>query len=170
MDMNIKNLRNQFKGSKEDLLELEEKIYARSNKKAEWALDQIIALEKIDANLHLEALELKGSWAGAFGISQFIPTSYLSWAVDGNGDGVVNLFNLPDAVFSVANYLKSNGWGNADNEQRNAVFHYNNSSAYVDAVLKLASLIKPVEVEHEVIEKISPVETKMQAQSGGDPK
>jgi hypothetical protein len=44
MDMNIKNLRNQFKGSKEDLLELEEKIYARSNKKAECALDQIIAL------------------------------------------------------------------------------------------------------------------------------
>jgi membrane-bound lytic murein transglycosylase B len=49
---------------------------------------------------------------------------------------------MNDAVFSVANYLKTNGWGETEDEQRKAVFHYNNSSAYVDAVLKLAELIK----------------------------
>ncbi|HPU23830.1 MAG TPA: lytic transglycosylase domain-containing protein, partial [Candidatus Kapabacteria bacterium] len=86
--------------------------------------------------------DIYGSWAGAFGIPQFLPSSYVKYAIDGNNDGVVDLFNLSDAVFSVANYLKSHGWGEMLSEQRKAIFAYNNSTAYVDAVMKLAEYAK----------------------------
>jgi membrane-bound lytic murein transglycosylase B len=168
IDMNIRNLHDKFKGSSSELSELEKKIHDRSLKKSNWAVEQIAALEKLDAVSPVSALELKGSWAGAFGISQFIPSSYISWAVDGNGDGKINLYSLPDAVFSVANYLKSNGWGESDEQKRSAVFHYNNSSAYVDAVLKLASYIeeKPVIITQPEI--VPQTEDINRAQAGGD--
>ncbi len=166
IDMNLKNLREKFQGSDEELTLLENKINERAVKKANWAIEQLIALEQIDKFSSTTALELKGSWAGAFGISQFIPSSYVQWGVDGDGDGDIDLFSLPDAVFSVGNYLKSNGWGDDETDRRNAVFHYNNSSAYVDAVLKLASLItdKPAP---EIQAEIPQTETKIRAQAGG---
>ena len=52
-----------------------------------------------------------GSYAGAIGYGQFIPSSYRNFAVDYDGDGVVRLWNSKaDAIGSVANYLKTNGW------------------------------------------------------------
>lgn len=55
--------------------------------------------------------QLYGSWAGAFGQAQFLPSSYLAHAVDGDGNGRVDLWNSsPDAFASIANYLKQNGW------------------------------------------------------------
>lgn len=54
---------------------------------------------------------IKGSYAGAMGYGQFIPTSYLAYAVDGNQDGKRDLWNNPsDAIASVANYFKTHGW------------------------------------------------------------
>lgn len=59
----------------------------------------------------LDPSSIKGSYAGAMGYGQFIPTSYLSYAVDGDGDGKRDLWNNPqDAIFSVANYFKRHGW------------------------------------------------------------
>lgn len=53
----------------------------------------------------------KGSYAGAMGTGQFMPSSYRTWAVDGDGDGTRDLFaSQPDAIHSVANYLKRHGW------------------------------------------------------------
>lgn len=129
-----------YRKSREE--EMREKILARSIKKSEWAFGQLLALEELNEVSPVDVMELRGSWAGAFGISQFLPSSYMSWAVDGDGDNIVNLFEYHDAIFSVANYLKTNGWGPTDKEQKSAVFHYNNSTAYVNAVLKLAELIK----------------------------
>ena len=71
-------------------------------------------------------------------MSQFLPSSYLSWAVDGDSNGAIDLNDIDDAMYSVANYLKCNGWGKTTSQQRAAVYHYNNSNAYVDAVLTLA--------------------------------
>ena len=139
--MNKKELHRKFDGDKSELPKLEKKIKRRASKKANWALDQLVALQKVDSLMPIPVVKLKGSWAGAFGMSQFLPESYVKWAVDGNGDNVVNLFEKEDAIYSVANYLKTNGWGPTQKNKRDAVFHYNNSSAYVDAVLKLASLI-----------------------------
>lgn len=59
----------------------------------------------------LDPAVIKGSYAGAMGYGQFIPTSYLSYAVDGDGDGKRDLWNNPaDAIHSVANYFKRHGW------------------------------------------------------------
>ncbi len=59
----------------------------------------------------LDAATIKGSYAGAMGYGQFIPTSFLHYAVDGDGDGKRDLWGNPaDAIFSVANYFKRHGW------------------------------------------------------------
>ena len=53
---------------------------------------------------------VKGSYAGAIGLCQFIPSNYIPYGVDLNGDGYVRLQNPVDAIGSVANYFKQNGW------------------------------------------------------------
>ena len=54
---------------------------------------------------------LRGSWAGAMGQTQFMPSSYLKWAVDGDGDGRRDIWtSLPDVFASVGSYLKAHGW------------------------------------------------------------
>ena len=56
-------------------------------------------------------LDLKGSYAGAMGYGQFIPSSYRNFAVDFDGDGVADILNNPvDAIGSVANYFKKHKW------------------------------------------------------------
>ncbi len=68
------------------------------------------ALRIIDLG-EVGAADLVGSWAGAIGHMQFIPSTYLAYAVDGDGDGRIDLRNsLPDALYSAANYLKQSGW------------------------------------------------------------
>jgi membrane-bound lytic murein transglycosylase B len=117
-------------------------VERKADKKVRWAISQLQALEYIARHGTLDVHRLRGSWAGAFGLSQFLPSSYREWAVDGDRDGDVDLYSTHDAIFSVGNYLNKNGWGASDAEQRKAVFHYNNSTAYVDAVLHLAALAK----------------------------
>lgn len=68
------------------------------------------ALKIIDAG-HIRAGDMKGSWAGAMGQNQFMPSSFNSYAVDGNGDGRRDIWGTKKDVFaSSANYLKKNGW------------------------------------------------------------
>ncbi|MBN8793495.1 MAG: lytic murein transglycosylase B [Stenotrophomonas nitritireducens] len=69
-------------------------------------LFELAALEKLDITA------LKGSYAGAMGMGQFMPSSYLDYAVDGDGDGRRDLFNSFEDVFaSIANYfVKKGGW------------------------------------------------------------
>jgi len=59
---------------------------------------------------NLDASILIGSNAGAMGYGQFIPSSYLMFAVDFNHDGVTDLWNAEDAIGSIANYFSQNGW------------------------------------------------------------
>jgi len=59
---------------------------------------------------NLDASTLMGSNAGAMGYGQFIASSYLRFAVDFNGDGVIDLWNPEDAIGSIANYFSENGW------------------------------------------------------------
>lgn len=54
--------------------------------------------------------DIKGSYAGALGIAQFMPSNALSLAKDGDMDGKIDLFDHPDAIHSIANYLKQHGW------------------------------------------------------------
>jgi membrane-bound lytic murein transglycosylase B len=59
----------------------------------------------------ISARDMKGSWAGAMGQSQFMPSSYLNYAVDYDGDGKPDIWNSrPDVFASIANYLSKEGW------------------------------------------------------------
>jgi len=60
---------------------------------------------------HIAIDDMKGSWAGAMGQSQFMPTSFMAYAVDGDGDGKKDIWqNYADVFSSMANYLKKEGW------------------------------------------------------------
>ena len=60
---------------------------------------------------HVSAAEMKGSWAGAMGQMQFMPSTFRRYAVDGDNDGHINLWtSVPDALHSAANYLKRSDW------------------------------------------------------------
>ena len=75
-----------------------------------FAPEFIKALKIIDRG-HIEREKMKGSWAGAMGQTQFMPSSYLSYAKDGDGDGIADIWtNYYDAFASIANYLATVGW------------------------------------------------------------
>ena len=70
----------------------------------------INALKIIDAG-HISHSNMKGSWAGAMGQNQFMPSSFHAFAIDGNGDGKRDIWtSLPDVFASTANYLSKSGW------------------------------------------------------------
>ncbi len=70
------------------------------------------ALRILDAG-HIALPDMKGSWAGAMGQFQFMPSSYRHYAVDANGDGRIDIWNsIPDTLASAANYLAKAGWQN----------------------------------------------------------
>ncbi|OFS93683.1 lytic murein transglycosylase B [Stenotrophomonas sp. HMSC10F06] len=74
--------------------------------------DELSRLFALTRDEKLDITAIKGSYAGAMGMGQFMPSSYLDYAVDGNGDGRRDLFNSYDDVFSsIANYfVKKGGW------------------------------------------------------------
>ena len=73
-------------------------------------LDALIIIEKENINLH----EMLGSWAGAMGQSQFMPSSYIRYAQDYDNDGIKDIWNSHLDIFaSIANYLKSYDWDNS---------------------------------------------------------
>lgn len=77
----------------------------------------------------------RSSYAGASGPMQFMPTTFRAYGVDGNSDGVIDITNVDDAVFTAAKYLSVNGgMGNVTN----ALWHYNHSYAYISKVLDIA--------------------------------
>jgi membrane-bound lytic murein transglycosylase B len=69
----------------------------------------LLALELLQQGLDRGVM--KGSWAGAMGQTQFMPSSYMKFGTDGDGDGVGDIWSsIPDALASTANYLKEHGW------------------------------------------------------------
>ena len=72
---------------------------------------QLQALFELEQRAHIDADSITGSYAGAMGFGQFIPTSYQAYAVDFDNDGVIDLVNNPvDAIGSVANYFSEHKW------------------------------------------------------------
>lgn len=79
--------------------------------KAKFAKPQLIMALKILQHGDVSYEAMNGSWAGAMGHTQFIPTTYQSYAVDYDGDGKRDIWNdVPDALASTASYLKVSGW------------------------------------------------------------
>lgn len=80
-------------------------------KRSGFAKKQLIAVLKIMQAGDVSREDLLGSWAGAMGHTQFIPTSYLAYAVDMDGNGRRDIWNsVPDALATAANLLSKNGW------------------------------------------------------------
>lgn len=83
---------------------------AWEGRRRELFADEFIALLKI-ADTGVARSTLKGSWAGAFGNPQFLPSVYLRLAVDGDGDGRKDIWNnRTDTLHSIANYFRDAGW------------------------------------------------------------
>ena len=84
---------------------------AYSGSRQAYGYEQLIAAFKILKSGVVKPDNFTGSWAAALGHTQFIPTSYLSYAVDWTGDGVKDIWNSKeDALASTANYLAKAGW------------------------------------------------------------
>ncbi|BDA83496.1 lytic transglycosylase [Aureimonas sp. SA4125] len=80
-------------------------------KRAKFARSQLIAALKIVQKGDVSIKGLTGSWAGAMGHTQFIPTSYLAYAADMDGNGHADIWTaVPDALATAANLLRKNGW------------------------------------------------------------
>ncbi|MGF0539280.1 lytic murein transglycosylase [Agrobacterium sp. ES01] len=80
-------------------------------RRAKYARTQLVSALKIVQNGEVSASGLLGSWAGAMGHTQFIPSSYLLYAIDADGNGHKDIWNsIPDALATSANLLKKNGW------------------------------------------------------------
>jgi membrane-bound lytic murein transglycosylase B len=76
-----------------------------------WAKQQLMAALKILQSGDIPRAQMIGSWAGAMGQTQFIPTAFLSYAVDADGDGRRDIWgSMPDVTASTANFLAHSGW------------------------------------------------------------
>jgi membrane-bound lytic murein transglycosylase B len=84
---------------------------AYEGRRPQWAEEQLLAALQILQSGDIGATGLRGSWAGAMGQTQFIPTTYLTHAVDFDGDGRRDIWNSSaDALASAAHYLQASGW------------------------------------------------------------
>ncbi len=113
-------------------------------RRAKWAFRELCALLTYAQKNGFDPLAIKGSIFGAFGLPQFVPTSVLSYGVDWDGDGRVDLFDLEDALASMANYLSQRGWRGvlSYEAQIKVIKTYNNSQPYAETVLKLAAQLR----------------------------
>jgi membrane-bound lytic murein transglycosylase B len=121
-----------------------EEYDVKAPKKAQWAYNELKAFIKYAEREGLDPASIDGSYAGAMGIAQFMPTNALTLAKDGNQDGSVNLFQHEDAIASIANYLKRYGWkpGLTQEQAYDVVYHYNHSKYYVNTILKIRDKLK----------------------------
>jgi membrane-bound lytic murein transglycosylase B len=104
-------------------------------KKGEWALREIKDLVRLSDELDMDPLEFKGSYAGAIGPAQFIPSSIVNYFKDGNSDGIRDPFAMEDAIASIANYLNKSGWNDDETSRTQALWSYNHNNYYVKSVM-----------------------------------
>jgi murein DD-endopeptidase MepM/ murein hydrolase activator NlpD len=96
-----------------------------------WSV--LAAINKVESNF---GRNMGPSSAGAIGWMQFMPSTWLRWGVDANGDGIADPWNPDDAVYSAARYLAASGGAS---DVAGSVFSYNHAQWYVDEVMQLAS-------------------------------
>ena len=84
---------------------------AHDGRRSAYFRKELLNALRIIEDGHIAAADMKGSWAGAMGQSQFMPSSFLNYAVDWDGDGRRDIWSTkPDVFASAANYLKKAGW------------------------------------------------------------
>ncbi len=138
------NLEKNYRTLKENNPELTyEWLEGFAKRKASWAYDELKCFLRIIRDESMDPLEVYGSYAGALGMPQFIPSSYLAYAL--NQKNFEHwLLSKEAAIFSIGNYLKQHGWkkGLTIEKKRKVLWYYNHSEPYVEAILQLAQRIK----------------------------
>jgi membrane-bound lytic murein transglycosylase B len=81
-------------------------------RRSDFFTSELITLLKLVDEKIIDAKNLSGSWAGAFGNFQFMPSTINNYAIDYNGDNYIDLINIEDSFASAANYLSNLGWNN----------------------------------------------------------
>jgi len=138
------NLEKNYQTLKENNPELTyEWLEGFAKRRANWAYDELKCFLRIIRDESIDPLEVYGSYAGALGMPQFIPSSYIAFAQ--SKKGFENwLLNKEEAIFSIGNYLKHHGWkkGLTTEKKRKVLWSYNRSKPYVETILELAQRIK----------------------------
>ncbi len=117
-------------------------------RRSKWATRELAEFIKYCYNDKLDTQEIGGSYAGAFGYGQFIPSSFTRYSVDFNKNGVREPYSWPDVLGSIANYLRMNGYKKNSNDYQKggdiykSVYAYNHADNYVMAVLELTERIR----------------------------
>lgn len=116
---------------------LNESALKAAQKKGKWGLEELSALLRLSEGLGVDPIDIMGSFAGALGPAQFIPSSFVHYGVDGDNDGKRDPFNMKDCIASIANYMKLAGWKeDADlKRRRQAIWIYNHHDVYVNTIL-----------------------------------
>ena len=79
-------------------------------RRSEFFTNELLTLLRLIENKQIDYKTLYGSWAGAFGFFQFMPSTMKNYAIDHDGNGYIDLKNNYDAYASASNYLKKIGW------------------------------------------------------------
>ena len=116
----------------------------KADRKSLWAYNELKALLRFVEAEKLDPVAIQGSYAGAMGYCQFMPSNALRLGVDGNGDDRVDLFDHTDAIASVANYLKHHGWkpDMTRQQQYQVILKYNYSKPYANTILDIAARLR----------------------------
>jgi membrane-bound lytic murein transglycosylase B len=112
----------------------------RLTKRASRSYRELKAVLNYAYKNDIDPFTLIGSSEGAIGIPQFLPSNIEQYGRDGDGDGRIDLFNHPDAIASVAFFLRAHRWGRAENakQKKKVLLYYNRSNYYADTVYTLA--------------------------------
>ena len=114
---------------------------SRMPRRSKWAKKEMIEYLLYCYKDKVPPHSILGSYAGAFGYGQFIPSSYNAYALDGNDDGIRKPYDWSDVFASIGNYLIKNGYPETDpsNQEKvyKSVYAYNHADNYVKAVLEL---------------------------------
>jgi len=111
-----------------------------SAKEWKWDAANLVALAKYCYQTKTDCFSIKGSYAGAFGLSQFLPHSVIEWGVDGDKNGIIDPFDAEDSIASTANFLKEHGW-QVDKKKALAKY-YGGGTAYSKTILKYSDALK----------------------------
>ena len=117
-------------------------------RKKKWAAKELSEFIILCHGNKINPHSIKGSYAGAFGFGQFIPSSFNYYAIDFDGDKIRHHNKWPDVLGSVANYLLKNGYKPNTNDYSKSssawksVFAYNRSNNYVGVIMELRQEIK----------------------------
>ena len=118
----------------------------RTKKKADWAYKELSALLTFSSQNSIVPTEIPGSPYGAFGICQFMPSTAIHYAVDGDGDGRIDLFGREDALFSMASFLKRHGWKKSLSKEKKlkVIYRYNHSMVYARTIYEVSRQLKKI--------------------------